>query len=85
MNKLILLISLIFIGSGAYAFYDFCESPQEYNTFPASYDFRTEYWRDIPTYNADKIKYKNMDKSNPADRTLIKQSPEFKKNYEPEK
>jgi len=85
MKKLFLTAVILITGANAFAFYDFCQSPQDYNTFPAQYDFRTEYWRDIPTYNTDKIQYKYEQKSNPSDRTLIKQSPEFKKNYEPQK
>ena len=85
IKLLIIVLSIMFIKNYSYAFYDFCQSPQEYNTFPASYDFRTEYWKDIPSYNTDKIHYNYGEKNNPTNRTLIKQSPEFKKNYEPEK
>ena len=43
------------------AMYDFCESPSDYNIFPAAYDVRTEYWRDIPNYHKDDIKYENIE------------------------
>lgn len=82
MKKFVLTILAISLGTTAFAFYDFCESPQDYNTFPPSYDFRTEYWKDIPKYNADKIEYKNIKHEHNTDRTIIKQSPKFKKNFE---
>ena len=60
MKILFLILGLIFISLPSQAFYDFCQSPQDYNTFPAAYDFKTEYWKDIPDYNAaGKIKLKN--------------------------
>ncbi|MCM1265309.1 MAG: hypothetical protein NC200_03835 [Candidatus Gastranaerophilales bacterium] len=82
MKKLLLLSIIILSGTTAFAFYDFCESPQEYNTFPASYDFKTEYWKDIPKYNTDKIEYKNIKNEHHTDRTIIKQSPKTQKNYD---
>ncbi|MCD8378500.1 MAG: hypothetical protein LUB59_06910 [Candidatus Gastranaerophilales bacterium] len=86
MKKLFTILSFILLGGCSYAFYDFCETPQDYNTFPASYDFRTEYWKDIPQYHnneKNKIKYKNI-KNSPSKRTIIKQSPEMKNNDEAE-
>ncbi len=85
MKNIILLLSIIFIGTSAFAFYDFCESPQDYNTFPPAYDFKTEYWKDIPKYQPDDIKYKNYDKNNPVHRTFLKKAPDNKKNYSIEK
>lgn len=60
MRNLFLVFIVTLIGIPTFAFYDFCQSPQDYNTFPAAYDFKTEYWKDIPDYNTGgKIKLKN--------------------------
>ena len=61
MKNFITLLVLIFSGCSAWAFYDFCESPADYNTFPAAYDVRTEYWKDIPDYHPENIKYEDME------------------------
>ena len=65
MKKILLCIICIQLSGCAWAFYDFCESPADYNTFPAAYDFKTEYWKDIPQYGADKIEYKDMKNEHP--------------------
>lgn len=74
MKRFILTLIIVSTGLCAQAFYDFCESPQDYNTFPASYDFKTEYWTDIPNYKPDDIKYNRKEdkKEKPA---VIKKSP----------
>ena len=73
MKKFVLILIVLSSGLCAQAFYDFCESPQDYNTFPASYDFKTEYWTDIPNYNSEDVKYvrKENKKEKPA---VIKKS-----------
>ena len=65
MKKFAIFILLFCLGGNAWAFYDFCESPADYNTFPQAYDVRTEYWKDIPKYKPDNIEYKNMKNKNP--------------------
>ncbi len=40
--------------------YDFCESPADYNMCPDAFNFRTEYWKDIPNYKPDDIKFGDM-------------------------
>lgn len=60
MKNLFIILCINFVSLPAFCFYDFCQSPQDYNTFPAAYDFKTEYWKDIPDYNTGgKIKLKN--------------------------
>ncbi len=66
MKKILLSLICIQLSGCAWAFYDFCESPSDYNTFPAAYDFRTEYWTDIPKYGTDKIEYKDMKNEHPV-------------------
>ena len=74
MKKILLTALILTAGAGAWAFYDFCESPQDYNTFPASYDFKTEYWTKIPNYDPDNIKIeKNENKK--FNFPIIKKSP----------
>ena len=65
MKNILLIGFFMFVGTSAFAFYDFCESPADYNTFPQAYDVRTEYWKDIPNYEPEDIKYKNMENENP--------------------
>ena len=59
MKKTTIFLVLFFAGCSSFAFYDFCESPQDYNTFPAAYDLKTEYWKDIPEYGETKIHIKS--------------------------
>ena len=65
MRKSIFLIVILFCCSSAYAFYDFCETPADYNTFPQAYDVRTEYWKNIPNYSSDDIKYEDIKNEHP--------------------
>ncbi|MCR5265952.1 MAG: hypothetical protein K6E29_05090 [Cyanobacteria bacterium RUI128] len=65
MKNFILLSVMIFFAGSALAFYDFCESPADYNTCPQAYDVRTEYWKDIPNYHPDDIKYEDMKNEHP--------------------
>lgn len=65
MKKIIMLIFAMTVGVKAFAMYDFCESPADYNTFPQAYDVRTEYWTDIPNHHPDNIKFENMKNKNP--------------------
>ena len=59
MKKYLILLTVLLAGKSAWAYYDFCQPPQDYNTFPPLYDVRTEYWKDIPNYNNNKVQYKN--------------------------
>lgn len=74
MKRFILALLIVSIGLSARAFYDFCESPQDYNTFPASYDFKTEYWTEIPDYDEDNIKYHKKD-TKKFDTPTVKKAP----------
>ena len=79
MKNLVLLLFLLSSASSAFAFYDFCESPADYNTFPQAYDVRTEYWKDIPGYNPEDIKYEDMDNKHPIAPFWSKKSAKDKK------
>ena len=87
MKKFVLFLSLIglSLSSTAFAIYDFCESPADYNTFPQAYDVRTEYWKDIPNYNADNIKFENMKNENPVFPFNKKKQKQDRQKNEPEK
>ena len=65
MKKLLAILVILLACNSVFAFYDFCESPADYNTFPAAYDVKTEYWKDIPKYNENDVKYKDMNNKNP--------------------
>ena len=81
MYRIIVLSLFILIGSGAYAYYDFCQSPQDYNTFPPLYDVRTEYWKDIPNYNnKDKVHYNYSERDFSIIRPSLNQSLKDNKN-----
>ena len=64
--KKVLLLFVLLSGASVYAMYDFCESPSDYNTFPQAYDVRTEYWKDIPDYHPENIKFENMKNEHPT-------------------
>jgi hypothetical protein len=81
MKKFVLILVLSSITQCAFAFYDFCETPQEYNTFPPAYDIKTEYWKNIPKYNTDNVKYQNINHNKNSNRTIIRQEPTIKQNY----
>lgn len=76
MKKFILTLSLTILLSagGAYAMYDFCESPADYYTCPAAYDVRTEYWTDIPDYHTTDIQFKNMKNEKQTKPVFVKES-----------
>ena len=80
MKKLAVFILLFCVGGNAWAFYDFCESPADYNTFPQAYDVRTEYWKDIPNHNPENIKYKNIKNKNSVSPFLRKNKQNNDKN-----
>ena len=74
MKNLVLILFLLSSAGSAMAFYDFCESPADYNTFPQAYDVRTEYWKDIPDYHPDDIKYKDVKNEHPTSPFWVKKS-----------
>ncbi|MBO6273263.1 hypothetical protein J6O48_10865 [bacterium] len=74
MKKIIILSFCLFMGLSAYAMYDFCESPQDYNTFKDAYDVKTEYWKEIPNYHPDDIEVKDNNKPS-SHWSIIKKSP----------
>ena len=74
MKKLVLLSLCILLGGGAFAFYDFCESPQDYNTCKESFDFITEYWTDIPNYHPENIKYQDNSNKHRNKKPIVKKS-----------
>ena len=66
MKKLFLAFLFTGMATSAWGFYDFCESPADYNTFPQAYDVRTEYWKDIPEYQPEDIKFKDIKNEHPT-------------------
>lgn len=74
MKKISLLICILLFSAKGYAFYDFCESPQEYNTFPQAYDVKTEYWKDIPEYNPKSIEMNDTKTKPQKEHIIIKQN-----------
>ena len=72
MKKFVLVAVLLLSGSISHAMYDFCESPSDYNTFPQAYDVRTEYWKDIPEYQPNNIKFENMENEHPVFPAIFK-------------
>ncbi len=81
-KKFIILILFLSIPAICYGMYDFCESPSDYYTCPAAYDVRTEYWKDIPNYHPDDIKYENMQNENPTFPLKFKKKKQHKKSEE---
>ena len=80
MKKLCITLLCVLFSTTAYGFYDFCESPADYNTFPQAYDVRTEYWKDIPKYEPDDIKYDNLQNKHPLFPQKKKNTKENKNN-----
>ena len=66
MKRFIILCLILSFPLASFGMYDFCESPSDYDMCPNAYDIRTEYWKDIPDYHPDDIKYEDMKNQNPT-------------------